>query len=341
MGDGMKVLVSDIAKKAGVSSGTVSNALNNRKGISEEKRDEILRIAREMGYLKKTSKDTKVLRFMILNRRAHVVGDTPFFSELIRGIETECSAQGYELLISHVTVEENQNVSIDDVLKQDQVDGVILLGTEMDIKNLAAFSHMMIPTVIVDTIFRSQSYDFVAINNIDGTYEIVSYLIAKGHQKIGIINSAYQINNFKERKLGYEQALIDHQLTIYPEYEAMVEPSLDGAYTDMKSYLQSVLEEGIELPSAYFAVNDNIALGAMKAFKDLKLDISIVGFDDLPLCGYCDPPLTTVSVDKINLGRRAVRRLVEKIKESDDSNLQILVGTKVIYRESVKVKEQN
>lgn len=336
----MKVLVSDIAKQAGVSSGTVSNALNNRKGISDEKRDEILRIAREMGYFKKVAKENKVLRFVILNRRAHVVGDTPFFSELIRGIETECSSQGFELLISHVTVEEHQNVTMEDVLKQDLVDGIILLGTEMDIEDLAAFSHMVVPMVVVDTVFRSQQYDFVAINNIDGTYEIVSHLIEKGHQKIGLINSVYQINNFKERKHGYEQALIDHQLMIYPQYEALVEPSLDGAYTDMTNYLNSVLAEGEELPSAYYAVNDNIALGAMKAFKELALDISIVGFDDLPLCGYCDPPLTTVSVDKINLGRRAVRRLVEKINDVDDSKLQILVGTKLMYRESVKDKKQ-
>ena len=332
----MKVLVSDIAKKAGVSSGTVSNALNNRKGISEEKREDILKIAREMGYFKKTTKENKVLRFVILNRSAHVVGDTPFFSELIRGIETESSAQGFELLISHMTIEERHNVTVEDVLKQDLVDGIILLGTEMDVKDLAAFEHMIVPMVIVDTVFRSQDYDFVAINNIDGTYEIVSQLIQKGHQAIGIINSAYQINNFKERKHGYEQALIDHQLPVYPQYEALVEPSLDGAYTDMKAYLEDMLREGVELPTAYYAVNDNIALGAMKAFKDLKQDISIVGFDDLPLSGYCDPPLTTVSVDKINLGRRAVRRLVEKINEEDDHKLQILVGTKIVLRESVR-----
>lgn len=336
----MKVKVSDIAKKAGVSSGTVSNALNNRKGISDEKRDEIIKIARDMGYFKKTSKENKVLRFVILNRKAHVVGDTPFFSELIRGIETECSAQGFELLISHITVEEHQNVTMDDVLKQDLVDGIMLLGTEMDVEDLAAFEHMIVPMVIVDTVFRSQAFDFVAINNIDGTYEIVSHLIEKGHQQIGIINSAYQINNFRERKHGYEQALFDHQLMVNPQYEALVEPSLDGAYSDMKLYLETMLEEGATLPSAYFAVNDNIALGAMKAFKDLSLDISIVGFDDLPLCGYCDPPLTTVSVDKIKLGRRAVRRLVEKINEHDDSKLQLLIGTKLIVRESVKPYKQ-
>lgn len=336
MGDGMKVTVHDIAVKAGVSDGSVSNALNNRKGISDEKREQILKVAREMGYFKKSIKDNKALRFVVLNKTKHVIGDTPFFSELIRGIETESSALGFDLLVSHITVDEDKNVDIDDFLKQDLVDGILLLGTEMNYEDLMAFEALSIPIVVVDTVFRTQKFDFVAINNIDGTYEIVSHLIKHGHKNIGLINSAYQINNFRERKHGYEQAMSDHQLACYPQNEALVEPSLDGAYADMKEYLKSFLQEGEPLPTAYFAVNDNIALGAMKAFKEFGLDVSIVGFDDLPLCGYCDPPLTTVQVDKINLGSKAVQRLVSKITEKDHSKLQILVGTKLVERESVK-----
>ncbi|WP_416327022.1 LacI family DNA-binding transcriptional regulator [[Eubacterium] hominis] len=332
----MKVTVHDIAERAGVSDGTVSNALNHRKGISEEKREAILKIAREMGYFKKTAKESKSLRFVVLNKTKHIIGDTPFFSELIRGIETESSALGFDLLVSHITVDENKSVDMEEVLKQDLVDGVILLGTEMNYEDLMAFEALSIPVVIVDTVFRTQKFDFVAINNIDGTYEIVSHLIDMGHQNIGLINSAYQINNFRERKHGYEQAMSDHQLACYPQNEALVEPSLDGAYSDMKEYLKSYLSSDEPLPTAYFAVNDNIALGAMKAFKEFGLEVSMVGFDDLPLCGYCDPPLTTVQVDKINLGRKAVKRLVDKINEHDSSKLQILVGTNVIFRDSVK-----
>lgn len=333
----MKVTVHDIAERAGVSDGTVSNALNHRKGISEEKREAILKIAREMGYFKKTAKESKSLRFVVLNKTKHIIGDTPFFSELIRGIETESSALGFDLLVSHITVDENKSVDMEEVLKQDLVDGVILLGTEMNYEDLMAFEALSIPVVIVDTVFRTQKFDFVAINNIDGTYEIVSHLIDMGHQNIGLINSAYQINNFRERKHGYEQAMSDHQLACYPQNEALVEPSLDGAYSDMKEYLKSYLSSDEPLPTAYFAVNDNIALGAMKAFKEFGLEVSMVGFDDLPLCGYCDPPLTTVQVDKINLGRKAVKRLVDKINEHDSSKLQILVGTNVIFRDRKSV----
>lgn len=334
----MKVLVQDIAKRANVSSGTVSNALNNRKGISDDKREYILKIAHEMGYFKKSNKENKVLRFVILSKQAHVVGDTPFFSELIRGIEMESSQLGFELLISHVSVDEQRRLAIDEVLKQDLVDGIALLGTEMDEHDLAMFSQLNIPIVVVDTVFKDQSFDFVAINNVDGTYDIVKHLIHCGHTSIGLINSSYQINNFRERKLGYMQALSDHNLMILPEHEALVEPSLEGAYQDMKLYLDAYLKENKkeQLPTAFFAVNDNIALGVMKAFEEHQLAVSIVGFDDLPLCDFCNPPLTTVRVDKQYLGRMAIQRLVQKINANDIGIQKVLIGTKIVERKSVK-----
>jgi LacI family transcriptional regulator len=332
----MKIKVSDIAKKAGVSSGTVSNALNNRKGIGKEKRDEILKIAHEMGYFKKSGGETHTLRFVVLNKEAHVVDDTPFFSELIRGIETQSSLLGYELLITHISIDNKEKSLLDEILKYDLVDGMVILGTEMEQTDLDVFRHINIPLVIVDAAFRNQEFDFVAINNTDGAYEIVEHLIQNGHEKIGLINSIYQINNFRERKLGYQQALINHQLSVYQEFEALVEPNPEGAYNDMIDYLKAMIAEGSALPTAFFAVNDNIALGALKAFRELKIKSSIVGFDDLPICEYCNPPLTTVRVNKIDLGRKTINRLVEIINDQDQSKLKILIGTDIVKRESVE-----
>lgn len=331
----MKVKISDIAKKAGVSSGTVSNALNNRKGIGNEKRDEILKIAHELGYFKKSGSQTRVLRFVVLNKEAHVVDDTPFFSELIRGIETQSSILGYELLITHISIDNQKKSLLNEILKYDLVDGMIVLGTEMEEADLDVFRHINIPLVILDAAFRNQEFDFIAINNIDGAYEIVEYLIQNGHKKIGLINSIHQINNFRERKLGYQQSLIHHQLSVYQEFEALVEPNPEGSYNDMKNYLNEIIKEGGEIPTAFFAVNDNIALGALKAFHELKINVAIVGFDDLPICEYCNPPLTTVRVNKIDLGKKAVNRLFEKLKDNDQSKLKILVGTDIVKRKSV------
>lgn len=331
----MKVRVSDIAEKAGVSSGTVSNALNNKEGISKEKRNEILRIAHELGYFKKSNDKKNVLRFVVLNKKAHVVGDTPFFSELIRGIETQSSLLGYELLINHISIGDTDKSLLDEILKYDLVSGLIVLGTEMEDHDLEMFRCLNTPLVIVDTSFRNQEYDFVSINNFDSAYEIVQYLIDNGHKKIGIINSIYQINNFRERKLGFLQALINNQLPFFQEYEALVEPNPEGAYINMLNYLESAIKDPVGLPTAFFAVNDNIALGALKAFHEMEIQMSLVGFDDLPISEYCNPPLTTVRVDKFDLGKKAVNRLIEKIKEHDESKLKILVATDIIKRKSV------
>ena len=334
----MKIKISDIAKKAGVSDGTVSNALNNRKGISNEKREYILQIAREMGYFRKNSDQDKLIRLLIVNKQAHVVGDTPFFSELIRGIETECSGQGFELVINHVDAEILKNRRLEDILKTDQTSGILLLGTEMEVQDLNYFRNICIPLVILDTAFRDTNFDYVAINNVDGTYEIVEHLIKNGHTSIGIINSSHQINNFRERKNGYVHALNDNNLLLSPENEALVEPTPEGAYLDMKAFLNSFLAEfpKEKLPTASYAVNDNIALGAIKAFNELDLSISICGFDDLPICELITPALTTVHVNKQYLGKTAVSRLVQKINTPDYDIQKILIATKTIQRDSVK-----
>ncbi|MHC5227922.1 LacI family DNA-binding transcriptional regulator [Enterococcus sp. LJL99] len=338
----MKILISDIAEKANVSSGTVSNAINNRKGISEQKRQYILQVAKEMGYFeqkepKKT--DTQKIKFIILNKKGNVVGDTPFFSELIRGIEMECTTLGYELVISHVTLDENTMFS--DAVNQDQVDGLLFLGTELEKQDLEVFREISVPIVILDTIFKSQEFDFVAINNLDSAYEIVEKMIEAKHKDIGLINSAFQINNFRERKEGFLQAIQDHGLIYYEETEALVEPTLEGSYKDMKIYLTAMLAEGREIPTAFFAVNDTIAIGAMKALKEEAPDkeIAIVGFDDIPLAEFCSPPLTTVKVDKVYLGQQAVRRLVEKISEEENHCVKMMVGTTVVERASVPLLE--
>jgi LacI family transcriptional regulator len=334
----MKIKIKDIAQKASVSDGTVSNALNNRKGISEEKKEYILRIAKEMGYFKSNSDTITCIRLLIVNNQAHVIGDTPFFSELIRGIETECSSQGYDLIISHVNSEDLNTTHVIDILKADQTSGILLLATEMETQDLHYFENAPIPLVVLDTAFKDFKFDYVAINNVDGTYEIIAYLIENGHTNIGIINSSYQINNFRERKLGYMQALHDHNLAIMPENEALVDPTPEGAYQDMKLYLQSFLSEYSQekLPSAFYAVNDTIALGAMKAFNELHLSISICGFDDIPVAKLVTPSLTTVHVNKRYLGKIGIVRLVDKIKHQDTDIQKILIATQITERNSVQ-----
>lgn len=334
----MKILITDIAKKAGVSSGSVSNALNNRKGISAEKRQHILEIAEDLGYFRqKENKDIQYLKIqlIIVNNKRNVIGDTPFFSELIRGIEMECHHLHYELTINYIDME--SEASLAQLINKD-ASGILVLGTELEKKDLVKFDCIQKPLVFLDTAFQTQKYDFVAINNADSTYEIMELLIGNGHKKIGIINSVFQINNFKERKQGFLQALNDYDLSMDKKMEALVEPTLDGAYRDMKIFLESCFKSNYSLPTAFFAVNDNIAIGAMRALSEIEFDqtISIVGFDDMPLSEFCNPPLTTVKVDKLNLGKQGIQRLHYQINEKNPFSLKILVGTSIVQRDSIQ-----
>lgn len=137
--------------------------------------------------------------------------------------------------------------------------------------------------------------------------------------------------------MGYRNALDDYNLPFRPENEILVDPSPEGSYRDTATYLKAFLNELSldELPTAFYAVNDNIAIGAVRAFQELNIDISICGFDDLPISKLFNPPLTTVQVDKKQLGKIAVSRLINKIN-GDISHLKILVATKIVERDSVK-----
>lgn len=333
----MKAIMQDIAKIAGVSPGTVSNALNNRKGVGKDTKDRIMKIAEELGYYKNNTKeDSTIIRFIIFKKHGLVISDTPFFSALIEGIETECRSAGYEMLISHVIYQEHSYEDILEIVKQEQLAGVLLLATEMDEEDLKLFEQLSVPMIIIDSYFRNSNYDCVLINNTDGAYQITKYLLKNGHTEIGCLRSSMAINNFNDRFLGFKSALEDNGVMLDKNFQILLEPTLEGAYRDMKKLLES---DEFKLPTAYFAFNDIIALGAMRAMKEKGISIpeqvSIVGFDDMPFCEISSPRLTTVRVYTQYIGKNAVRRLIEKISDEEDKKLKIEINTDIIERDSV------
>jgi DNA-binding LacI/PurR family transcriptional regulator len=332
--------ISDIAKAAGVSPGTVSNALNNRKGIGKEKREMIIKIAEEMGYFadeQNKNSLNKSIRFIVYKRHGYVVADTPFFAELIEGIERECRIQGYELLISHITHGEQDQSDVQGIIKGRMVSGVILLATEMQDGDLAPFRNLNVPIIILDSYFKNEKFDYVLMNNAKGAYEAVNYLIENGHRSIGYLCSSVYINNFCHRKKGYIEALEDSNIAVEEKNLFRLESTLEGSYRDMKKILKN---NNINLPTAFFADNDIIAFGALRALgevgKELLDKISIVGFDDMPFCEISSPRLTTIKVHKQEIGKAAVKRVIEKIENRDYVRQKIEIDTELVIRDSVK-----
>jgi LacI family transcriptional regulator len=335
----MKIRLKDIAETANVSVATVSLALNNKKGVSEEKREEIVNIARQLGYdfEQNLEEQANIIRFVIYKRHGYVVSDTPFFSNLIEGLQRECRENDYEMVISHITKNEENYQEIIDNIKNDSSSGLIILATEMYKSDLEYFAGINKPIILLDSYFKHEDYDFVLINNTSASYKATSYLINNNHRKIGYLHSSVYINNFYYREQGFREALSDNNLEYNPDYVFELEPTLEGSYKDMKALLKDRLNN---LPTAFFADNDIIAFGALRAMKEFGLeipeDISIIGFDDMPYSLISNPRLTTIRVFKQDIGRLAVKRLLEKINQKDGIIQKIEVATALVERDSVK-----
>ena len=330
----MKATLRDIARVAKVSQATVSNALNNRKGVSDEIRQMILQTARELGYASFQPNVRPTVRFVIFKRHGKVIADTPFFASLIEGIERQCRVQEYELAISHIGVDDADFPEVISGFSYDYAAGFIILATEMLPEDLALFQNVQAPIVLLDSGFRGCRQDTVLIGNRDAAWRAVGFLADNGHTAIGYLRSSILINNFRDRGQGYREALLERGLMLDARQEVSLEPTLEGAYRDMLRYLN---EQSAGLPTAFFADNDLIAVGAMKALQEKGIripeDVSLVGFDDMPFCEMTSPRLTTVRVFKQDIGSLAVRRLMQKI-DGDPVVQKIEVDTELVLRDS-------
>jgi LacI family transcriptional regulator len=335
----LKTTAKDIAAALGLSEAAVSMALNDKPGVSTATRRKILSEAKRRGYdfTRKAAYGNELrgsFCFAVYKKSGAVVGDTPFFSDLTDGISAACKKAHFDLVIRYLYEDEELDNQLYLLSKAD-FKGIILLATEMDAASLSRFSRIGIPVLLLDSYFETASYNCVIINNIQGAYLAASYLIKKTRTQPGYLRSAYSIGNFEERADGFYKAIRANGMSTSKSLVHRLTPSQDGAYADMKQ----LLENG-EIPArCYFADNDHIAIGAMKALKEagyrIPEDVALIGFDDIPHCAFMDPPLTTVQVPKHIMGKTAIRRLIEMIEQKDAYPIKIEIGTSLIIRRSV------
>ncbi|MDD3172287.1 MAG: LacI family DNA-binding transcriptional regulator [Herbinix sp.] len=330
----MKPNIRMISKLTGYSPATVSNALNRKKGVNKETSDEIFKVANEIGY----SNETKIsrIRFVIYKRNGSIIDNSPFFSNLLEGVETECREFGYELIISNLDRRSDfYGQRLDEILN-DRTTAVIMLGTEAMDEDFESFLNAKCPMVILDSWSTSMNFNGILINNSDSAKNAVEYLIKKGHKEIGYLKGKFRIKAFNARATGYSRALYKHGISMNDQYIVSLNTTMDGAYKDMLLFLN----QRPKLPTAFFADNDMIALGAMKALIEkgyrIPEDISLIGFDDLDSCEISTPRLTTIRVFKQEMGQLAVRRLKDVIRDGNGIKSKIQICTEFMERDSVK-----
>ena len=178
-------------------------------------------------------------------------------------------------------------------------------------------------------------YDCVLINNIQGAFNATNYLIQCGHKNVGYFHSSLDISNFSERADGYYKALRANGISTSHPYVHLVSPTSDEGYRDMLR----LLESKAPIADAYFADNDIIAAAAMRALREngyrIPEDVSIIGFDDVPMCDMMVPPLSTMKVRKRELGATAVQRLLDRVADPKRECLKMCMATKLVKRQSV------
>lgn len=334
---GMKA--KDIAEIVGVSTATVSLVLNNKPGVGGERRLEIINKIKELGceyLLKENPIHNGTVGFVVYKREGSIIDESPFFTYILGGINDSIKKYGYQLSFIYMNkemtlLEQRQQI------ENANCKGLIIFAVEMFYDDLQVFKESGLPFTILDNSFQENDVDAVSINNIQGTWKAVQHLHLMGHTQIGYLKSKVQINSFKERYSAFKSQLKNLGLPFEKEYIIEVGYSEADVKKDVRAYAK---EHKGSLPTAFIADNDLIGCSAVQAFKELEYhvpnDISVVGFDDRPICSVIEPALTTVGVPKDIFGPAAVDLLMSKMERNREQSLKIEVGTSLIIRDSVK-----
>jgi len=334
----MSITVKELAKICNLSEAAVSMALRNKPGVSSETRRKIMELAQQHGYdfsrALKQGANTRHITFAVYKRQGAIVGETPFFSELSEGIELACADNHYNLQIAYIHKGDEVQNKIDEISYSD-CSGIILLGTEMQEEDFSPFKNMQKPMVVLDVYLDFLKYDCVLINNIQGALIATDYLISRTMKQPGYLKSSYPIANFDERADGFYKAVRRYGMSTSKSIVHKLTPSIEGACADMLEFIN----QGEELAPCYFADNDWIAIGAMKAFQlkgyRIPEDIAIIGFDNVPLASYIDPALTTIHVPKKYIGETATSRLIGKIGNQPHPPVKIEISTALVKRRTI------
>jgi DNA-binding LacI/PurR family transcriptional regulator len=334
------ITLRDVAKMAGVSIGTASQALNNRPHVAPETRARVLDAARALGYpIKEKSPDSdsstiKVIGLVTKHDLGFPVEINPFYSYIQAGVEGECRLQQISLMYATVEVDpSNHPVVWPAMISEQHVDGLILAGTFIEETADLFQRRIDVPIVLVDSYAPSLPFDGVVIDNTPAAMMAVEYLIGLGHTRIGLVGwNDESPPSVRERKAGYCQALQDYGIK-----EKFIEPSGLNRENGAEA-LQRLVDRHPDV-TAVFACNDSSALGVLSGAREMGLavprDLSVVGFDNIDMASQIIPPLTTVHVHKTWMGVLAVRRLLERAQDPGQPKVTITLSTELVVRESV------
>lgn len=334
------ITIKDVARKAGVSVTTVSRALNNYDDVNIDTKNHIIAVAKELNYVPNRAaqnlvkKENKTLA-LILSGLEKDGGKDNIVYRLLAGMFQYADEIQYEVILYTTDSAHQKEKSYVDFCKEHGISGAVLNGIKLDDPYLQEALDTGFPCVLIDIDVDAQNVSSVSINNEVAAYEAVQLLIDNNHKRIAMINGKKKADVSNKRFSGYKRALENHNIPYDPNLVIYADFVEEEAYVKTKE----LLEANPDI-TAIFCASDMMAFGTMHAIKDMGLkipeDISVMGFDDIPLAAYFDPPLATVQQDFYLMGYYAARQLIRIIK-NEPFEKKIFMEHKVLARDTISM----
>ncbi len=325
--------ISDVARRAGVSTATVSHVINGTRYVSEETRARVLAAIAELEYL--PSAVARSLKTKSTGTLGVAVSDisNPYFTAIVRGIEDVASANDYNVIICNTDEDKDKEQRYLRVLLAKRIDGLIIAPTGFRSPLLETMQAAGIPIVLVDRSVEGMNLPIIKVDNETGAYEAVSHLIEDGHSRIGIITGLAQVSTTQERYLGYERALREHGLAVRSDWVKAGYSKREGGWRAAWDLLQLQ-----DRPTAIFSTNNVMTLGALMALREMGLscphNVAVVGFDDHDWAPIFAPPLTVISQPTYEVGTTAAELLIQIMRGTQSASLCRVLPTELIIRAS-------
>lgn len=334
----------DVAERAGVSITTVSHVINKTRYVSDELTECVYKAMAELDY------HPNLVAGSLRSGRTRTIGliipdiTNQFFSEISRKIEDSGFEHGYSVIVCNTDDNLSKEKSYIDVLMAKQVDGIVFISAGDESESLKKPIESNIPIVVADRDIKDINTNIVLVDNFNGGYEATKYLIDLGHKSIGFISGPSGVTGSTLRFEGYRKALHEAGLVFD---EGMVTQG-DYRYQGGGDAMQILLQKQPH-PTAVFASNDMMALGAIRKIFDYGMevpgDISIIGFDDIPLSQIAYPSLTTMAQPAQEMSAIIMKLLIEDIKyieqhhhknEERPKFQKVILNSKLIERDSCR-----
>src|ERR1700704_1001854 len=328
--------VHDVARRAGVSTSTVSHVVNRTRFVSDELRERVEAAMRELDYTPNAAAR------MLTLKRSHTIGlivsdiRNPFFASVARGVEDVAQEQGYTLVLCNSDESAGRETACLNALETRAVDGVLLASSGVADEHLSRLVQAGYPIVLVDRDLPELGAPAVLLDNEGAAYSAVWHLITRRHQRIAMLTGRAAISTTTERVAGYRRALHEAGIVMDDRLVVSGESTSEGG----ASATSAVLDVD-DPPTAIFSGNNLMSIGALQSIVNRGLlvpeDVALVGFDDFPF-PWSDafrPHLTTVAQPTYELGRRAAELLVQRLKGLTPTSVErVVLDVMLVVRES-------